>query len=141
MKRFWLLMFVVLTIVFTGWFAEAQQWVPANQSTIAWNATTTDVEGNPLPQDSVVKYYIYLKEFGVEGDGEKVGETDVLQYTVTFPGEGKFIVGVRSVRLAEGEVVGESTINWSDVNGESTPEPFGFIIYGPPAEPVGLRIQ
>lgn len=141
MKRFWLLMLIVLTVVFTGWFAQAQQWTTANQATIAWNATTTLENGDPLPEGAIIKYYVYLKKSGEAGDGERKGITEGLQYTITFTEEGKYIVGVSAARYEGDQLVQESTINWSDTNGESTPNPFGFTYFDRPAPPLQFRIQ
>jgi len=113
--------------------------VTANQGTVAWNATTTLENGDPIPEGSTVEYGVWTRnEAGVEN---RVGTTSELQFTFTFVEEGKYVVGVSSKRMVNGEMVGESATNWSDVNGESTPNPFGFTYYSNPAPPVGLQIK
>ena len=68
------------------------------------------------------------------------GETSELTFTLTFTVEGEYVIGVRTVRTTPIGVV-YSEINWSDVNGVSTPDPFVVRYIVPIPEPEGLRLQ
>ena len=123
--------------------AEAQTWHSTNQITIAWDAVTQTVEGNPIPP-AEVSYDLFVSNAITDPDKSNPSQIaeDVLptQYTVTLNVEGKFFIGVRAARTVEGERESESTICWSD-NGECTPVPFGLRRYAPPAGVTGLRVQ
>lgn len=97
--------------------AFALDWFYPNQQTIAW-----DSAGNGLT------YNVYLCEYSHYESKVLLGNTSEITYVVTVPRDGKqYIVGVTSVMNEY-----ESEINWSDTNGESTPEPFGFMTLAPP---------
>jgi len=140
MKKLAIIFLIVLGLALN---ATALEWRSTNQATISWDAVTTNINGDPIPPEHTIKYRIYLFK-GISSEGPfvaiKVGETDRLQYVVTLEEEGKFLVGVMAVRYDENQLeIGVSEINWSDVNGEATPNPFGLIHYLPPAIPVNLR--
>ena len=123
--------------------AGSVEWKATNQATIAWDATATLENGDPLPENNTVKYRVYLSNAVTDPDKANpalLGETDLLQYVLTLNAEGKYFVGVQSVRYDENAVeVGASSVNWSDINGAATPNPFGLVHYAPPAAPVNLR--
>ena len=131
----------LLIIPFILWaFAQpatAFEWHQANETTIAWDAVETLADGAALPTGDAIKYQVYTRD----GDGVVVAirEVDATQALLTFTVEGNFIVGVSSVRYRDDVKLSESVINWSDVNGGSTPDPFGFSSYQNPAQPLGLR--
>ena len=124
--------------------AEALQWQTTNQITIGWDAVTMMDNGEPIPADNTVKYRIYMTNATTDPDKTNpvvVTETDQLQHTLTINTEGKYIVGIASVRYDAGGVeVSESVVNWSDVNGELTPNPFGLVHYVPLLPPTGLHV-
>jgi hypothetical protein len=133
---------LIMTLAFAlpGFCVE---WRSTNQATIAWDAVTTLDDGSALPAGHTVKYRVYLSNAVTDPEKSNpalLGETDQLEYTITLNTEGKYYAGVQSVRYDENTVeVGTSVINWSDTNGEMTPNPFGLIHYLPPAAPVNLR--
>lgn len=105
----------------------SQEFIMANQGSVEWNAVTTLNNGDPIPVESTIKYGIYLKD---QNDLiTKIDETENLLYTYTFFVEGKFVTGVSAIRYIGTEVINESLINWADVNGASTPNPFVFMYY------------
>lgn len=121
---------------------EGLNWKSANQGTIYWDATEALIDGSPAPSDGSIKYRIWLKKEGADDSTKvEVGLTDKLEFTITFTEEGRFVVGVQAIRYdANGvEMDAASSINWSDVNGESTPNPFGFVHIIPAATPLNLR--
>lgn len=112
----------------------ALDWHTANQATVAWDPSEKIVDTD------VITYVLYFKIVGTEVP-ILAGETADLNFTFTFTNEGKYYLGVSAKRLViDGEIV-ESEINWSDVNGESTPDPFGVKFYVKPDQPKNLHRQ
>jgi hypothetical protein len=133
--------------------SAAVEWVPANQVTVAWDAVTTDANGNPIPAAEIryVSYYV------AEADTAKtapitIGTTTALEQVFTFQGEGRFILGVKAERvvntapagqLEQLTVVGQSPVSWSDnpavcLDGKT----FGVTRYASPHGPViKIKIQ
>lgn len=110
--------------------AIAQTFHPADQKTIAWEAA-----------ERATFYRIYVKP-ATGGDEVLLGETEATQYTATMPSEGRWYIGVESVRVVDGEEVGTSAISWSSdpavcMDGEA----FGVIFFEPPGAASGLRAQ
>ena len=152
MKFFKSLSTILFVLLFFITPAIALDWQTTNQSTIAWDAYDASA-GNPGDE---YRYNVYIK---LQGDtvGTLVSQEQVsTEFTATFTSEGFFIVGVSTVRFVDLDLSGsydptvdidengdpvilESTINWSDVNGASTPNPFGIRHFVAPLEPGGLR--
>ncbi len=71
-----------------------------------------------------------------------VGETGSLLYSVTLLSEGDWVIGVRTVRTINSNSERLlSLINWSDVDGISTENPFFIRYYEVPVAPENLRLQ
>ena len=142
-----LIIALIMTLIFalTVICADAIEWKAANQVTIAWDATTTLIDGQPIPAGAIIKYNVYLSN--ADTDPDKINPIklnaepiDALQYVVTLNTEGKYIAGVKALRFdAAGAQVSESDTNWSDVNGDMTPNPFGLVHYIAPEPPGNLR--
>jgi hypothetical protein len=126
-------------------YANAIEWKAANQISIAWDAPTTLIDGQPIPADMVFKYDVYLSNADTDPDKANpvklnAAPTAALEYVITLNAEGRYIPGVKALRFdAAGAQVSESEINWSDVNGDMTPNPFGLIHYLAPTAPGNLR--
>lgn len=143
-KRTLITMFLLALSIVCVNGADALQWHTANQTTIQWDAVTELSNGSPIPAGNEIRYNVYManaitdagKESAVLITPEPIIET---QYVVTLGVEGKYLVGVSAVRLDNGEIVDESAINWSDTNGEYTPNPFGLRYYIPIPMPKNLR--
>jgi hypothetical protein len=126
-------------------FAGSVEWKTTNQATVQWDAVATLENGDPLPAGNTVAYRVYLAN--AVTDPNKDNPTNLtptpisqLTMTLTLNVEGKYFVGVQAVRYDEsGTEIGVSTINWSDVNGAATPNPFGLVHYLLPATPMNLR--
>jgi len=135
---------LIMTLVFAG-SAFCVEWKTTNQATVAWDAVTTLDDGSAVPANNTVKYRVYLSN--ADSDPDKASPAlltaepiTALEYTLTLNAEGRYLVGVQAVRYDENSTeVGTSTINWSDTNGEATPNPFGLLHYLPPAAPANLR--
>ena len=116
--------------------AHAVEWHTANQITVEWDAYTD------VTAPDVLKYGVYTRMLP-SGAPVLLHEQDTTVVTITFQAEGRYVVGVTSIRYvgsATGERI-ESEVNWSDVNGESTPVPFGASYFIVPGHPIGLRKQ
>ena len=131
----------VLTLLLTTVALGATAWTVANQSTVRWDAVTKLANDTPIPAGDTVAYRVFTKKDGVAGDGTQVTETAELQYTITFPDEGRWLVGIQSVRAPQANPTDlqRSIVVWSD-NADPllVPVPFGFIYYLTPAEPGGF---
>ena len=126
-----ILIFVLMTMVMVS-SVLALEWHATNQVTVAWN----DVD--KIVDTDEISYIVYSKIVGTDTP-ILVGETADLRFTIAFTDEGKYYIGVATKRIvADGETL-ESEINWSDVNGESTPDPFGVKFYAKPDQPKNLH--
>lgn len=135
LKRFvvyallWLVFMAVL--FFPGLVcAQGVTWFKLGQADIQWDMAIDLENGDPIPEGVTAKYRVYVAPEGEKPNLRLLGETEELTFTIGVPGEGRWIVGVSSVRYEMVDDVlteiNESEINWSDTDGEWTPEPFGF---------------
>jgi hypothetical protein len=127
--------------------AHAQfNWVTANQGTFQWDAVTVDGDGDPfLPGTHVeyTSYYVNSLADPTKANPIVVEQTTLLKSTVTFPGKGRFWVGVTAhlVDDGSGEILETSEFAWSDVpenceNGAT----FGFQLFATMPTPGGMEI-
>ena len=146
MQKLKTLVITAILILFLTPYAGSLEWQTANQITIGWDAVTTLPDGDPLPVGNTIKYNVYLVNSVTDPDktnpvllnSEPISE---LRYTMTLNTEGKFFVGVTAVRYDGAELVGESTTNYSDINGVMTPNPFGVRYYVIPNPPANLHVE
>lgn len=136
-------MAVLILLVIVG-VAFAQTWHTANQATVEWDAVTVLGNGDPLPAGDTVEYVVYLANAITDPNKDNPSEVATIPDTshlITLNVEGSYFVGVKAVRkIADGTVVGESEVAWSDdpqycQNGET----FGLRYFQPPAAPVNMR--
>jgi len=132
MKKIGLLLLICLPLLL------AQTVVYTNAAVVAWDAVTKLADGSPVPTGDAISYEVLRAPAGNKASAVVVGETPQLQFAVTFPSEGDWVVGVRAVRTTGTERL-MSDINWSDVGG--TPNPFVLRYYRGPAVPGNLRLQ
>lgn len=129
---------IIILLVIFGLCAPslAMEWHTANQITAGWDAVTA---ANPA---DVIKYAVYTKILP-NGEPTLLGEQDTLTAVITFDTEGRYIIGVSTVRYIDTglptEERLESVVNWSDTNGENTPNPFGARYFINPNPPKNLR--
>ena len=130
-----LIVIAVILFAFTS-LAQAQTWFPANQATVAWDAVA------PLATGDVIKYQCYTRT-DTTSAGTKVGvEITATQQVISFPAEGRYYVGVETVRYKSGETVGikSTTKSWSNVAADcAAAGPFGIVYLTAPGSPKGLR--
>lgn len=112
-----------------------QQFVYDNVLPITWDAHTPII-GSTITYE-VIRAPRYHPELL-----EVVDETLEIFYSIPFVAEGEWIVGVRTVRTIDS--IGErylSPVNWSDINGEWTPDPFVVRYFIVPEMVKNLRLQ
>jgi len=143
-----LVMILIWLLMFSVWASNAFGdivWHIANQATIAWDEVKTiivdDGTSVDLPAGDEVRYRVYVatnKESPVLQTTEPI---TAMQYTVTLSGEGKYIVGVRSVRYGGEPLVevSQSVIAWSDDPSVVQGDTFGFKKYYLPSSTMGVR--
>jgi hypothetical protein len=147
-KKVWLaLALSVMLLVAPPVFAL--DWHTANQSTVAWDAVVTDVDGNTVPAAGErVTYVVYLANSVTDpnkANPVEVGSTQALTFLITLGTKGSYYAGVKAVLEADDGAGGwvaanESAIVWSDdpqyVQDGVT---FGLRFYPAPSAITGLR--
>ncbi len=122
---------IFLLIFMTALSGYAQDIEYTNQVTVAWDVVA------PIEPTDIITYQVWTDSVaGIV----MVGKTDLVQYTITFTVEGEYIIGVGTKReVVSGDIV-YSEINWSNVNGVSTPDPFVVRYIKPIQSPENLRL-
>ena len=118
--------------------ATVTNWHPADSVVITWDEALL-IDGSSVPPEDSITYFVYSKN--EDGTNQKLlGNTDLLEYTVTVPVDAKIIVGVSAQRImADGTQSEESEINWSDVAEGNEGDTFGLSNIRSSAAPGGLR--
>jgi len=131
-----------LSLTLSALPAGAVTWTVANQSTIAWNEVVQTSEGKPFTEGDVIKYGIYIvDENKPKAEATKLGETEALEYTITFTEEGRWLIGIEAIRIPVASPTDRqlSAKTWSDsTDVAAVPVPFGFVYFAAPAEVGGL---
>ena len=133
MKR----LLIILAILTFAAPAIAQTWYTANQVTLAWDAVP-----RVLTTDQANKYQVYSRN-DLVSLGSKIGaEITATQLLISLSVEGRYYLGVKSVRYPVGETVGiPSTVTaWSNVAADTANNPFGVMFFTAPISPGGLRL-
>jgi hypothetical protein len=113
----------------------AQTWVPTNQGTVAWDAVAK------IQTTDTIKYQVYITQIP-KVPVKYLGETLNTSATITFPTEGKWVVGVETLRYISGvtDPVKSATFAWSDVAADcAAAGPFGFSYIVAPGTARNLR--
>ena len=141
MKKF---IFIVMFILMTIGFAEAQTWYSANQKTVAWDAVTALADGSPIPADSSVQYRVFIAPSTATGEDQKIemGIATGTNYLITLTTQGRYWVGIRSELVSNSVVVAQSAISWSDDSSKvPNGQTWGLSSFTAPAGTKGLRTQ
>lgn len=146
MKKF-IVFLITIGLLLLASTAYAQfNWVTANQGTFQWDAVITDGDGDPVPAGTHVEYqsnYVNSLADPIKANPILVEQTTALQSTITFPGKGRFWVGVTAhlVDDGSGEILQTSDFAWSDVPANCKDgNTFGFQIFAAMPTPGGLVI-
>ncbi len=129
MKKIIILILLMLPLLM------AQQIVYDNVVPITWDAHAP-ITGSTITYE-VIRAPRYQPELF-----EVIDEISAIEYSVPLVVEGEWIVGVRTVRTIDG--IGErllSEINWSNVNGVWTENPFVVRYFIVPEMVTNLRLQ
>jgi len=114
--------FLVLFFSFTA-VTLGQEWHTVNQATITWSEVTGSEGGIPFPETDVIEYRVWLSNAVTDPDKTnpvEVGITEETMFVVTLNVEGRYFVGLQTMRSIlmgpddEKKLVGESRIGWSD---------------------------
>jgi len=122
---------------------HAITWHTADQATVAWQKPATYSSGATIPDDVILEYEIFSALQADKSDaGEPIARTGNLQKVLTMTVEGKHYIGVRAVRVDNGEDVTYSEIAWSD-NAVACQDgnTFGIVYFLVPNMPFGLIKQ
>lgn len=113
-----LLSFTIALLAAFALSANAQEWHTANQVTIQWDAVTALEGGTPIPEDNVIEYRVWLVNAVTDADKTNptvLGITPETLYVITLNTEGKFFVGLQTLRKTrEGVLMAESVVGWTD---------------------------
>jgi len=104
-------------------------------ATLAWDAVVQtnvqvgiDGEGEPVVEEvQAIEYEVFRTPYPVadRSSGTLLGMTSLLEFDITIPDDDQaYAYGVRTVYTTVAATVVYSEINWSDQNGEWTPDPF-----------------
>jgi len=117
--------------------SPAQTWHSTNQVTIAW-----DPAEMPDGAVGVLTYDVWIVEStAAKNTAVKATRVASPPATVTFDKEGKYFLGVQTVRIiAAGDEV-SSTINWSDIAAGTGGNPFGVVYYAAPPAVLNLHLN
>lgn len=124
---------------------NGQEWHTMNQATIAWDAVTEMQGGELIPETDIVEYKVHLANATTDPDKTnpaEIGTTAETTYTITLNTEGKFFVGLQTLRMTSDRTsVSESVIGWSD-DPEIAKDGniFGLRYFVPPLPPCNVRV-
>ncbi len=119
MKRLLLILVMSIVVLSMAGTAVAEEWYTANQATVRWDAVTTLLNSDPVPEGDLVSYNVYTRSVQTGLVFEVATGVAEVEYTITLSEEGDYHIGVRAVRTvpAVGElparVVDTSDIGWS----------------------------
>jgi hypothetical protein len=135
MKRFIIILSIL--ILAAPAMVNAQTWYTANQVTLAWDAVP-----KVLATDQANKYQVYSRN-DLVSLGSKIGaEITATQLLISLSVEGRYYLGVKSIRYPAGETVGIPSVGtaWSNVAADTNNSPFGVLFFAAPTSPGGLRL-
>lgn len=147
MKKVILMACVFLFFAVNPLYGQVADWRVANQITFEWTAPTElDNENDDLiPAGDTLEYEIYCIKFDTDKATIDLANPQLIvtenEATVTFNlGEGKYIVGVRAIRIPEGESERiPSSVVWSDDPASVAAETFGGKFWHPTKLPTALK--
>lgn len=128
---------IAILLVLLAPLLLAQDIIYTDSATIVWDAVTQLGNGDPIPAGWTIEYEVLLSDpeevIGV------VSQPTMEDIPVTW--HHTRWIGVRAVTTESNGTVHRSGINWSNINGAFTPNPFGLCSRQGPAVPLNLRLQ
>lgn len=141
MRKIVMISSILLLLLSFSAFASDLSWHTANELTLAWSPVTKNNQGESI--SDVIHYEIAIvSASSVDRNKDKViiGSTEATQHQIEFNEEGRFILGVRAVRIIEGEALSTSTWAWSDdPSAAKEGRVFGGQFFFPLASPQGMQ--
>ena len=143
---------IIIVLLFSFGSAFGLDWILDANRTVGWDPVTTLPNGDPIPSGDQVKYKVYVKKIGSTAE-TAIGETDQVEYQIPFTQEGRFLVGVSTVRYIDVNEDGKIELDngdrreespdksWSDAGGETAPVPFGFELFYALSKPKALVLK
>jgi hypothetical protein len=138
MRKWFMIALMITLMLLVANAAPAQQWTTANQVTVSWDPVTTNIDGQPIT--GTVTYKTYSKpELGTIET--LVGTVSETKSTITFTAEGRYFLGVKSVRNVDGVEIESSRIAWSNVASDcQNGVTFGVQFYKAPANVKNIKL-
>jgi len=131
---------LIILIIFFGsiGYADVVKWMPANQLTLAWNGVTTTGDGSSFPEGLSIEYEVVMAETD-KTNPVVLWTGPETRATITLSEFGRFIFGVNTLLIDNGERVAESDFAWSDDPAVVEGDTFGALYYKPPAKVTGFH--
>ena len=120
--------------------ALAQEWKLLNKATVSWDPVTQLADGKPVPTSDTMEYEVLLAKID-KANPVSLWRGTATSATITINDEGRYLLGVKAYRMADGVQAGESEIAWSDDPASTNNAPFGIVKYSPPIKPGGFNLQ
>lgn len=129
------ILFIILMVLLVGTVACGQTIQYRDTAQLSWDVVTQtavqvgiDGGGEPIIEDvQTVEYEIFREPYPIadRAIGTMLGTTALLAFDIVVPADDlTYAYGVRTIYTTVTSTVVYSTINWSDVNGVATPDPF-----------------
>ncbi len=126
---------IAILLVLLAPLLMAQDIIYTSSAVVEWDAVTTLGNGDPIPAGWTVEYEIFISD-----PETSIGMITQTEIDIPVTWNTHRYVGVRAV-MNDGTVIHYSDINWSNVNGAETPDPFELVGVQLPAVPLGLRVR
>lgn len=142
-----ILLFFSLTVLAAP--VAAENWYKTPKASLAWEAVTTLKNGNPIPQDDVIKYNVFVKDRQTGVVTKVASEILATELTISLVDiEGFWYLGVQAVRYVavDGVIPPGDTPYTSDISWSSDPvvcasgEAFGVRNHIPPGQAKKLGV-
>lgn len=131
--------------------AAPDSWHTANQVTVSWDPVTTLGNDTSLPEGSIIKYELFMANMITDPNKTNpasIGITDQTSYTLTLNVEGRFLLGIKTLRyVLEADGVTETLVESSDYGWTDDPEivangqTFGVRYFLPPGKIKGFKLN
>ncbi len=126
---------IAILLILLAPLLMAQDIIYTSSAVVEWDAVTTLGNGDPIPAGWTVEYEIFISD-----PETSIGTITQTEIDISVTWNTHRYVGVRAV-MNDGTMIHYSNINWSNVNGTQTPDPFTLVGVQPPAVPLGLRVR
>ena len=120
-------------------------YITTNKAKISWEAVTTLESGEVLPQGSVIKYMVYtMNQSSINQEIKEVPYSSTFDGSqtsciITFTEEGKYIIGIKALRIINSSTTCESKIAWSNDEVATNNKTFGVQYFSSPSSVTNLR--